>query len=151
MGSDILGNAVSPDVNTFPSDLIERVDVVTGGNSAVYGSDAIAGVVNFILKKDFTGLQFRGQGGQSFDSDAGDYYASVLAGTNFWDDHGNIAVELRVRQAGTVLRLGPRRISRTRACSSSPTPIRPTRSMAPMEFRIASTIRTSGRDLLERR
>jgi outer membrane receptor protein involved in Fe transport len=91
VASDILGNAVSPDVNTFPSDLIERVDVVTGGNSAVYGSDAIAGVVNFILKKDFTGLQFRGQGGQSFDSDAGDYYASVLAGTNFWDDKGNIA------------------------------------------------------------
>jgi outer membrane receptor protein involved in Fe transport len=91
VASDILGNAVSPDVNTFPSDLIERVDVVTGGSSAVYGSDAIAGVVNFILKKDFTGLQFRGQGGQSFDSDAGDYYASVLAGTNFWDDKGNIA------------------------------------------------------------
>jgi outer membrane receptor protein involved in Fe transport len=91
VASDILGNAVSPDVNTFPSDLIDRVDVVTGGNSAVYGSDAIAGVVNFILKKDFTGLQFRGQGGQSFDSDADDYYASVLAGTNFWDDRGNIA------------------------------------------------------------
>ncbi len=91
VASDILGNAVSPDTNTFPSDLIERIDVVTGGNSAVYGSDAIAGVVNFILRKDFTGLQFRGQGGQSFDSDAGDYYASVLAGTNFWDDQGNIA------------------------------------------------------------
>ena len=91
VASDILGNAVSPDVNTFPSDLIDRVDVVTGGNSAVYGSDAIAGVVNFILKKDFTGLQFRGQGGQSFAGDAGDYYGSVLAGTNFWDDKGNIA------------------------------------------------------------
>ena len=91
VASDILNNAVSPDTNTFPTDLIERVDVVTGGNSAVYGSDAIAGVVNFILKKDFTGLQFRGQGGQTFDSDAGDYYASVLAGTNFWDDKGNIA------------------------------------------------------------
>ena len=86
VASDILANAVSPDTNTFPTDLIERIDVVTGGNSAVYGSDAIAGVVNFILKKDFTGLQFRGQGGQTFDSDAGDYYASVLAGTNFWDD-----------------------------------------------------------------
>jgi outer membrane receptor protein involved in Fe transport len=92
VGSDILSNAVSPDVNTFPTDLIERIDVVTGGNSAVYGSDAIAGVVNFVLKKDFEGLQFRGQGGQSGESDAGNYYASVLAGTNFLDDRGNIAV-----------------------------------------------------------
>ncbi len=91
VASDILNNAVSPDTNTFPSDLIERVDVVTGGNSAVYGSDAIAGVVNFVLKKDFQGLQFRGQGGQSFEQDAGNYYGSVLAGTNFWDDKGNIA------------------------------------------------------------
>jgi len=92
VGSDILGNAVSPDTNTFPTDLIERIDVVTGGNSAVYGSDAIAGVVNFILKKDFQGLQFRGQGGQTTsEGDAGNYYASVLAGTNFWDDRGNIA------------------------------------------------------------
>src|SRR5262245_45524657 len=65
VGADILRNAVSPDINTFPSDLIERIDVVTGGSSAVYGSDAIAGVVNFVLKRDFEGLQFRGQGGQS--------------------------------------------------------------------------------------
>jgi outer membrane receptor protein involved in Fe transport len=92
VGSDILGNGVSPDTNTFPTDLIERIDVVTGGNSAVYGSDAIAGVVNFILKKDFEGLQFRGQGGETTsERDAGNYYASVLAGTNFWGDRGNIA------------------------------------------------------------
>jgi outer membrane receptor protein involved in Fe transport len=94
VGSDILSNAVSPDTNTFPTDLIERIDVVTGGNSAVYGSDAIAGVVNFVLKKDFQGLQFRGQGGQSSESDGGNYYGSVLAGTNFLDDRGNIAVNL---------------------------------------------------------
>ena len=94
VGADILNNAVSPDTNTFPTDLVERIDVVTGGNSAVYGSDAIAGVVNFILKKDFQGLQFRGQGGQSSEGDSGNYYGSVLAGTNFWDDKGNIAVNL---------------------------------------------------------
>ena len=94
VGADILGNAVSPDTNTFPSDLIERIDVVTGGNSAVYGSDAIAGVVNFVLKKDFTGLQFRGQGGQTFEQDGGNYYGSILAGTNFMDDRGNIALNV---------------------------------------------------------
>ena len=91
VGADILSNAVSPDVNTFPTDLIERIDVVTGGNSAVYGSDAIAGVVNFVLKKDFTGLQFRGQAGTSDEGDAGNYYGSILGGTNFMDDRGNIA------------------------------------------------------------
>ena len=51
--SDILSNGTSTDVNTIPSDLIERVDIVTGGNSAIYGSDAIAGVVNFVLRDDF--------------------------------------------------------------------------------------------------
>jgi outer membrane receptor protein involved in Fe transport len=94
VGGDILNNAVSPDVNTFPSDLIERVDIVTGGNSAVYGSDAIAGVVNFVLKKNFTGVQVRGQGGVSTYGDAGNYFVSGLAGTNFADDRGNIAVNV---------------------------------------------------------
>ncbi|MFX9465429.1 TonB-dependent receptor plug domain-containing protein, partial [Acinetobacter baumannii] len=51
VGADILNNAVSPDVNTFPTDLIDSVDVITGGSSAIYGSDAIAGVVNFKLKQ----------------------------------------------------------------------------------------------------
>ena len=94
VGSDILVNAVSPDINTFPTDLIDRIDIVTGGNSAVYGSDAIAGVVNFVLKKDFEGLRVRGQAGESSKHDAGDYYASVLAGTNFLDGRGNIAANL---------------------------------------------------------
>src|SRR6478672_3670653 len=53
------------DTNTIPTDLIERVDVVTGGSSAVYGSDAVAGVVNFILKKDYEGVSLRGQAGIS--------------------------------------------------------------------------------------
>jgi outer membrane receptor protein involved in Fe transport len=94
VGSDILSNAVSPDTNTFPTDLIERIDVVTGGSSAVYGSDAIAGVVNFVLKKNFEGLQIRGQGGMSGEGDSDNHYASVLWGTNFLDDRGNIAVNL---------------------------------------------------------
>lgn len=94
VGSDILSNAVSPDTNTFPTDLIERIDVVTGGNSAVYGSDAIAGVVNFVLKKNFEGLQLRAQAGDSFEGDSENYYASVLWGTNFMEDRGNVAVNL---------------------------------------------------------
>jgi outer membrane receptor protein involved in Fe transport len=92
VGSNILGNAVEVDTNTIPTDLIERVDVVTGGNSAIYGSDAIAGVVNFVLKKDYEGVQLRGQGGVSKYGDAGNYYVSALAGTNFAEGRGNIAI-----------------------------------------------------------
>ncbi len=94
VGADILNNAVSPDINTFPTDLIERVDIVTGGNSAVYGSDAIAGVVNFVLKDKFEGLELHGQGSISQDGDAGSYAASVLAGKNFGGGRGNIAINL---------------------------------------------------------
>lgn len=94
VGSDILNNAVSPDINTFPTDLIERVDVVTGGDSAIYGSDAIAGVVNFILKDHFEGLQLHAQGGTSQYGDAGSYYGSILAGKNFAEGRGNIAIDL---------------------------------------------------------
>ena len=92
VGGDVLSSGVTPDVNTIPTDLIERVDVVTGGNSAVYGSDAIAGVVNFILKDDYEGIQLRGQGGVSKYGDAGSYFISGLWGTNFADDRGNVAI-----------------------------------------------------------
>lgn len=93
VAGDVLSTGVSPDINSFPTDLIERVDVVTGGNSAIYGSDAIAGVVNFILKDDFDGLQLRAQTGLNIDhNDAGNQYVSVLAGKNFADGRGNIAV-----------------------------------------------------------
>jgi outer membrane receptor protein involved in Fe transport len=94
IASNILGNAVEVDVNTIPTDLVERVDIVTGGNSAIYGSDAIAGVVNFILKEDFSGLQLRAQGGQSKYGDAGNYYISALAGQNFAGGRGNVALNL---------------------------------------------------------
>ena len=48
--------SAAPDINQIPTSMIERVDVLTGGASAVYGSDAVAGVVNFIMKKDFEGV-----------------------------------------------------------------------------------------------
>ena len=80
------------DVNTIPIDLLERVDIVTGGNSAVYGSDAVAGVVNFILKRDFEGFQVDAQAGISSRGDRGTYAASMTWGRNFADGRGNIAV-----------------------------------------------------------
>ena len=91
---DVLNNAVSPDVNTFPTDLIESVDILTGSGAGVYGSDAIAGAVNFKLKQNYEGLQLRGQAGISKYKDAGNQYISLLAGKNFADGRGNIAINL---------------------------------------------------------
>lgn len=79
------------DVNSIPSDLIERVDIVTGGNSAVYGSDAVAGVVNFVLNDDFDGIRLRGQGGISSRGDRGSYFGSITAGKNFAEGRGNVS------------------------------------------------------------
>ncbi|PVE55755.1 hypothetical protein DC429_10490 [Arthrobacter sp. TPD3018] len=94
VGSDILSNATSVDINTIPTDLLEAVDIVTGGNSAVYGSDALAGVVNFRLKSNYDGLQIRAQGGVSSRKDAGSYFVSLTGGKNFADGRGNLAVNL---------------------------------------------------------
>ncbi|PZT87161.1 MAG: TonB-dependent receptor [Citromicrobium sp.] len=80
------------DTNTIPVDLLERVDIVTGGNSAVYGSDAVAGVVNFVLKRDFDGLSLRGQAGISERGDRGTQFIAGVFGKNFSDGRGNIAV-----------------------------------------------------------
>jgi len=87
------------DVNTIPTDLIERVDVVTGGSSAVYGSDAVAGVVNFVLRRDFEGVRVRGQGGISEEGDRGIYFTSLTAGENFLDDRLNVAINLEYTHA----------------------------------------------------
>jgi outer membrane receptor protein involved in Fe transport len=94
----IAGSALSSavDVSTIPAGLIERVDIVTGGSSAIYGSDAVAGVVNFILKRDFEGLKLNVQRGTSSHGDAGQGYVDVVAGTNFADDRGNIAANVEI-------------------------------------------------------
>ncbi|HEY0324950.1 MAG TPA: TonB-dependent receptor plug domain-containing protein, partial [Allosphingosinicella sp.] len=102
VAADILNNAVSPDVNTIPNDLIQRVDVVTGGNSAIYGSDAIAGVVNFILRRDFEGLQIRGNAGISEEGYGANQYVSALAGMNFADGRGNITIHGEYAHADRV-------------------------------------------------
>src|SRR5689334_16402173 len=88
--SDILNNAVSPDINSIPNDLIERVDIVTGGNSAIYGSDAIAGVVNFVLRRDFNGLQLRAQAATTEQGYGSNQFVSAMWGMNFNDGAGNL-------------------------------------------------------------
>src|SRR6202162_1580591 len=71
--------AVASDIDQIPTPLIERIDVVTGGASATYGSDAIAGVVNFILKKDFQGIQIDGQYGFNQHNQHSDYVQNLLS------------------------------------------------------------------------
>jgi outer membrane receptor protein involved in Fe transport len=78
------------DIGTIPAGLIERVDVVTGGASAVYGSDAMAGVVNFILKDNYEGMEVTGQYGLSEHGDGGSFNIQGLLGGNFGDDRGNL-------------------------------------------------------------
>lgn len=89
VNGDINLNAV--DVNSIPPELVDRVEVTTGGASAIYGSDAVSGVVNIIMKKKFTGLEFNGQVG-SFDGFGAKYSTSFTAGRNFLDDRLNVTV-----------------------------------------------------------
>ncbi len=78
------------DVSTLPNALIERVEIVTGGASAVYGSDAVTGVVNFVLKDEFEGLQAEVQLGLSGRGDAFEQTYSVTAGAGFGSGRGNV-------------------------------------------------------------
>ena len=86
-----LGDA-QVDANIIPTGLIDRIEIVQAGASAVYGSDAIAGVVNYILKDDFEGLQFDAQYGQSDRSDYEQENYRITYGLNFGDGRGNIAL-----------------------------------------------------------
>jgi iron complex outermembrane recepter protein len=116
----------APDLDQIPTGMVERVEVVTGGASAVYGSDAIAGVVNFIMKKNFSGLQLDlGQSGfyhrnhnqyaqdlnrafgnnnfasgSHFDGKTRDF--DVIAGANFGDGRGNVTAYFSYLQSDPV-------------------------------------------------
>ena len=83
-----VGSAV--DVNNLPGALVERVEIITGGASTVYGSDAIAGVVNFITRDDFDGLTIEADYNISGDSDAEIWDVNVVYGHNFESGKGNI-------------------------------------------------------------
>lgn len=90
VAGDLSSNAV--DVNAIPPALVDRVEVITGGASAIYGSDAVSGVVNIITKKRFEGLQADVQLGGYDDGFGAKYSASVTGGRSFLDDRLNVAV-----------------------------------------------------------
>jgi outer membrane receptor protein involved in Fe transport len=87
------GGAV--DLNTIPASLIERIEVISGGASAVYGADAVAGAINFILKDDFEGFEIGGGYGQAEDGLAPYWVADALVGGQFDGDRGSIALGLQ--------------------------------------------------------
>lgn len=78
------------DTNILPQMLLQRVEVVTGGASAVYGSDAVSGVVNFVLNKKFVGLSVEAQSGISSRGDAPSRQFGLAGGMNFADGRGHI-------------------------------------------------------------
>jgi iron complex outermembrane recepter protein len=115
----------APDLDQIPAGLVDRIEVVTGGASAAYGSDAIAGVINFIMKKDFQGVQFDGQYNENMHDNDNTYMQNlvrgfgyspatgtttngrqrsfdVLMGTNFADGEGNVTGYLSWRHADAV-------------------------------------------------
>ncbi|MFT4799297.1 MAG: iron complex outermembrane receptor protein [Candidatus Azotimanducaceae bacterium] len=80
------------DVNTIPMVMLERVEILKDGGSALYGSDAIAGVVNFILRDDYEGIQIAGDVTSSDRADAEDLTFSALWGTSFNDGKSHFVI-----------------------------------------------------------
>lgn len=80
------------DLNVIPTKLIERVETIAVGGAPVYGSDAISGTINVILKQDFEGFELDGQYGLTTRGDAANYRFRALAGYNFGDGRGNVTI-----------------------------------------------------------
>lgn len=99
------------DTGTIPRALVERVEVTTGGASAVYGADAVTGVVNFILKDDFEGFELNTRAGISGEGDAENYAIDALIGRNFSNGRGNVVFGLTWEQ-DSELAMGDRSWSR---------------------------------------
>ena len=80
------------DINTIPQELVERVEVITGGASAIYGADAVTGVVNFVMKDDFDGLTIDAQTSHP-DSKGGEQWDfGITFGKNFGGERGNVSM-----------------------------------------------------------
>lgn len=90
--------SASVDVGSIPIRLVERVEVLTGGASAIYGADAVTGVVNFIMKDDYEGLNIDASYGLSAKGDGGQSTITATWGKNFANNRGNIAISVDYRK-----------------------------------------------------
>lgn len=95
------------DVSVIPTAFLERIDIITGGASAVYGSDAISGAINFILKKDFEGVELDTKYSVSGEGDGEVVTTSLTFGSNIADGRGNVAMSMNYSKREGVL-LGAR-------------------------------------------
>ncbi|MDB5431432.1 MAG: hypothetical protein JWP35_2548 [Caulobacter sp.] len=104
-GERVPGSSTSGtvDLNTLPAGLIDRIEVLTGGASAVYGSDALAGVVNFILKQNYEGAEVSALIGSNFKGYAKEFSIDGLVGGNFADGRGNITMYASFYQRNALL------------------------------------------------
>lgn len=91
------------DLNAIPTQFVERIDILTGGASSLYGSDAVAGVVNFIYKRDFEGVEATAQYGITERGDDERYQANLTAGANIDGGRGNIMVHFGYSNEGGLL------------------------------------------------
>lgn len=108
------------DVGTIPRALVENVEVTTGGASAIYGADAVTGVVNFILKDDFEGMQLDARAGISGEMDAENFAVDLLWGQNFHNDRGNVVVAFTAEQDSGIT-MGDRDWSRDNGIDTTQT------------------------------
>ncbi len=99
VGSSVTGLV---DINTFPQQLISRIEVVTGGASAAYGSDAVAGVVNFVLDKRFEGLKFSADSGVSSRGDGANYSASAALGVPWAGGRGHVLLSAELAHSDGI-------------------------------------------------
>ncbi|RYY03435.1 MAG: TonB-dependent receptor [Gammaproteobacteria bacterium] len=98
------------DLSMIPTALLERVEVITGGASAVYGSDAVGGVVNFIMKKNFEGVEFDYSRSSTFENDGKGSDMSLTFGGNINDGRGNIVASMSYSKKAAVYQ-GARKFS----------------------------------------
>jgi len=92
------------DINSIPSAAIERVEIITGGASSTYGADAVGGVVNFILKDDFTGVDFDAQVSFSPQGGGEEYRLSSLIGASLDDGAGSVILGMEYYKREQLLR-----------------------------------------------
>ncbi|MBN8813718.1 MAG: TonB-dependent receptor [Sphingomonas sp. 67-41] len=103
VGSTIYGWV---DINTIPQALVDRVEVVTGGASSAYGSDAVSGVVNFILNKKLEGLKIEADSGITTYGDGGNYSASIAGGKSFAGGRGHILLSANIAHQDGIFEVG---------------------------------------------
>ncbi|WP_256923945.1 TonB-dependent siderophore receptor [Sphingomonas sp. IBVSS2] len=103
VGSTIYGWV---DINTIPQALVDRVEVVTGGASSAYGSDAVSGVVNFVLNKKLDGLKIEADTGITTYGDGGNYSASIAGGKSFAGGRGHILLSANIAHQDGIFEVG---------------------------------------------